>query len=428
MKKGEVEVILVGNELLKGERRDAHLAYVGTALATAGARVTGAHVIGDDPTAIAGLIRDRADDARAIVVSGGLGPTHDDITREGVAAGLGLELVWDEAQWKVINRMFERTGMTTDDSNRRQAYFPAGAEVMPNPRGTAAGFMVERSDLLVAVLPGPPREFNPMLDSHVVPRIAKIFDRPPLFRETFRTTGIGESTMTPLVSPIFDAFADRFDVSSLPHLGGVDIVLTAKPGAASIDDSRSAAADFEAKLRDVLGDKVYAKGAESLESVVGRMLTERGETLAIAESLTGGLIGKRVTDVPGSSAYLLADVVAYSNAAKVDFLGVAEASLEHHGAVSETVCREMAEGVRHRTGATWGISTTGIAGPDGGTESKPVGLTWYGVAWQGGHKVAHRVFPGMRGDVRERVVFAALLQLYRILLEKPKGRTGLRST
>lgn len=412
MKKGEIEIILVGDELLKGERRDAHLAFIGNLLATIGVRVTAAHAIGDDRHAIAALLRDRVDDARAIIVSGGLGPTHDDITREGVADGLGLELQYREEEWQTIVKIFEQFGVDADESNSRQAYFPEGAVVIANPKGTAAGFMVEREDLLVAVLPGPPRELNAMMRGPVIDRLNVIFQREPIFKETFRTCGIGESTMTPLVKPIFDEFAGDFVVSSLPHLGGVDIVLTQKSGVAGIDRVRTRAGAFEKRLREALGTKLYATGDDTLEAVIGGVLAERGETLAVAESLTGGLLGKRFTDVPGSSRYLLADVVAYSDESKVTFLGVGEGTLRRQGAVSETVCRQMAEGARQRCNATYGLATTGIAGPDGGSDEKPVGLTYYGLVWDGGAVIKHRVFPGGREDVRERVAFATFFLLH----------------
>lgn len=250
----------------------------------------------------------------------------------------------------------------------------------------------------------------------LVARVTKLFNRPKLLRATFRTTGIGESAMTKDVQPIFDEVSDVFTVASLPNIGGVDIVITQLPGVDDGERVAEAAATFEKKLRAVLGDRVYEKGERALEEVIGDMLTSRGETLALAESLTGGWLGKRMTDTPGSSAYFLSDVVAYSNAAKVDLVGVKSASLDAHGAVSEVVCREMAAGIRERSGATWALATTGIAGPGGGSDDKPVGLTYYGVAWQGGTDIRHAVFPGDRDTIRQRVNFAALYLLYRELL------------
>lgn len=414
MKSSEVEVVLVGNELLKGDRRDAHLAYIGRVSMSVGVRVSAAHVVGDDGRCIARLIGERIRESRVLIVSGGLGPTHDDVTREGVAEGLGLSLRFDEGEWRTIQKIFAGFGRTADDSNRRQAYFPEGATPIANARGTAAGFMIEQTGCLVAVLPGPPRELIPMMESVVVPRMKDIFSRAPLFTTTYRTTGIGESSMTPLVGPIFERF-DDFDFSSLPHIGGVDLIATQKTAGADAEALRARAVELEKALRVALGEKLYATGKSSLDEALGAALALRGETLAVAESLTGGLIGKRLTDVPGSSRYLLADVVAYSNDAKIDFLGVKADTLIEHGAVSEPVCGEMADGVRQKTGATYGLSTTGIAGPDGGTADKPVGLTYIGLASTDLAVVEHRVFPGAREDVRERVAFAALWLLHRHL-------------
>ncbi|MCZ6766667.1 MAG: CinA family nicotinamide mononucleotide deamidase-related protein [bacterium] len=413
-KTSEVEIILVGNELLKGERRDSHAQFIGNLIGTIGVRLTRAHIVPDDREIIGDTVRRRMRSARAIVVSGGLGPTHDDITREAVADGLGASLEFREDQWKWIVGVFSRFNKTPHESNKRQAYFPPGSEVIPNALGTAPGFMIEKDGCLVAVLPGPPRELRPMMESTVLDKLQSIFRRDPLFTETFRTTGIGESDMTPKVGPLFANFEKEFVVSSLPHLGGVDVVLTARTDG-DLKKLKKRADKFEASLREILGAHVFGKGTRSFQAVVGDLLIKRGETLGVSESLTGGLIGKNLTDTPGSSAYLLADVVAYSNESKVEFVGVRKASLKKHGAVSEVVCREMAAGIRARTDATYGLATTGIAGPDGGTKEKPVGLTYFGLASGDGEEIRHRVFPGDRITIRERVAYATLYLLYRKL-------------
>jgi nicotinamide-nucleotide amidase len=411
----DARVVLVGNELLKGERRDAHLAFVGRAMLATGMQVSTAQVVGDDRAEIARVIREQLRGAKVLIVCGGLGPTHDDVTREGVAAALGLPLEFSEEHWKEIQGVFQKFGRQAGESNRQQAYFPKGATAIPNLRGTAPGFAIERNDCFIVVLPGPPKELIPMMEKVVLPRIGQISNKRQLYTEVFRTTGVGESAMTPHLQPILERH-DAFNVSSLPHVGGVDIAITQKPDAADRERVERQARTFEEELRRYLGPKLYAKGSESLESVIGRELVDSGATLAIAESITGGLIGKRFTDVPGSSRYLLADVVAYSNESKVTLLGVSPKALEDHGAVSEITCREMAEGIRRETGATWAIATTGIAGPSGATEEKPVGLAFYGVSWGGGAEFRERVFPGNREDVRERVTFATLLLLHEQLV------------
>ena len=411
-KEFDVELVLVGDELLKGERRDAHVAFLGASLLQLGVRVGGAHFVGDDRAQIARAVGASTKQARVVVVSGGLGPTHDDITREGVADAVKLPLEFDEEQWQVIQDIFAKFGRTADESNRQQAYFPKGAEPIANANGTAAGFTVERDGSLVVVLPGPPRELIPMWENVVAKRIDRIFERPALYRETFRTTGIGESAMTSHVQPIYDAHQDVFGIASLPHIGGVDIVITQKPDVTDRELVEQKARTFEKELRDYLGHRLYAKGDASLEEVIGDALVEQGATLAIAESLTGGYLGKRITDVPGSSRYLLADIVAYNNEAKVEFLGVSQKTLDEHGAVSGAVCQEMAHGVRRKTGATYALATTGIAGPTGGSKEKPVGLTYYGLSWDGGQEIRHSIFPGDRAAVRERVNYATLLLLH----------------
>ena len=412
-RKTEIEIILVGNELLNGLRRDAHATFVGRRLASIGVRLSGAHIVGDDRTKIAGVVRERLDKTSVLIISGGLGPTHDDITREGVAEALGLALDFDDNEWQTVKAIFANVGKEADPSNRRQAYFPTGAKPIANPRGTAAGFSIEHEGCLVVVLPGPPNELNPMMDTSVLPIIRERFQRPPLLTRTFRTTGIGESSMTPLVQPTFDAHPE-FEIASLPHIGGVDIVITQREqvGQTAFDKS---AKKFQDQLTNVLGPKLYATGDASLESVIGARLVEQHSSLAVAESLTGGLIGKRITDVPGSSDYFLADVVAYSNDAKTSYLDVKDDTLQRFGAVSEEVCREMAAGVRRGTGATYGLATTGIAGPDGGSEEKPVGLCYYGLSWNGGERIIKRVFGGNRDDIRERVTYASLYLLHKQL-------------
>lgn len=376
-----------------------------------GLQLSAAHVVRDDREQIARLIKDRTRAARVLVVCGGLGPTHDDVTRAGVAAGLELPLEFSEEHWREIQRRFESFGRRADESNRQQAQFPQGAAPISNPRGTAPGFAIECDGCMVIVLPGPPRELVPMMEEVGLPKIAGLFEKAPLYGEVFRTTGIGESAMIPHLRPVFDKH-DAFDVSSLPNIGGVDIVITQKPSVVDRRRVEREAREFERNLRDYLGPKLYAKGGASLESVIGEALVESGATLALAESVTGGLIGKRITDVPGSSRYLAADVVAYSNTSKVSLLGVAEATLARHGAVSEAVCREMADGIRRETGATWALATTGIAGPAGATEEKPLGLTFYGLSWEGGAEIRERTFPGNREEIRERVAFAALFLLH----------------
>lgn len=412
----DVELIMVGDELLRGDRTDSHGGYIGRRLLEIGVRVGAAHIVGDDRAEIAGAVKERIRAADALIVTGGIGPTHDDVTREAVSEALGLPLEFDGTQWERIRAYFERLGRTASESNRRQAMFPKGATPIENARGTAPGFSVEALGCLVFVLPGPPGEFRAMVERAVLPALSRRFTRPPLFSRVFRTTGVGESQMAALLDSLSREFGE-FTLASLPHTAGVDLILRAKPGAVPLERIEETAARFEAKLRQGIGRHIYEAGDRSIEEIVGLMLTEREATIAVAESLTGGLVAKRLTDFPGSSRYTLAGVVAYSNESKVELLGVRRESLAAYGAVSEAVCREMADGIRSKTGATWGLSTTGIAGPGGGSAEKPVGICYYAVGGRGGCDVRRRVFGGSRGDVRERVAWAVLFLLYEKLLE-----------
>jgi nicotinamide-nucleotide amidase len=323
-----------------------------------------------------------------------------------------VPLEFNDTAWKEIQAYFTKIKRPIADSNRRQAFFPAGATYISNTKGTAPGFYMRPADCLIVVLPGPPHELKAMVESTIVPMLPSIFgEREPVFTESFRSTGIGESTLASMLEDIFPKY-DQFGFSSLFSASGVDIIITAQAGGAKQAALIAQADKLGRELEERLGSKFYGRSGSTLEGRVGELLSRRLETISVAESLTGGLIGKRLTDVPGSSNYFLADVVAYSNPAKMDLLGVAEKTLIKVGAVSEQVAAEMARGIRQRTGASWGLSTTGIAGPDGGSPEKPTGLCYYGLAWAGGVTVKCYEFPGSRELVRERVTYAALALLF----------------
>jgi nicotinamide-nucleotide amidase len=411
------ELILIGSELLNGSRSDSHLAFLGRSLAEAGIVLERCSAVGDDARRIADIAREAANRSDLLIVSGGLGPTIDDVTRDAIAAAFKKPLELDREALTALERFFERIDVPLSDATRRQAYFPAGARPLPNRVGTAAGFALELPECLLFILPGPPRELRPMVLEYVIPQLRSKFSEPPLYSRTFRTAGVGESALAELFEPLYERFS-LFSFSSLPARGCVDIIVTEKrdaPAGLAIDER---AAALETELKRLLGVRLYGTGEATLEGAVGELLARRRETLSIAESLTGGMLGTRLTDMPGSSRFLLADVVAYSDEAKSDFLGVAGETLLAFGAVSEQVCAEMADGVRRRTDASWGIATTGIAGPDGGSGHKPVGLCYYGMSWRGGSDIRRSVFPGSRAHVRERVTNALLLMLYEKLYER----------
>jgi nicotinamide-nucleotide amidase len=401
MKALDVAVIVVGDEILKGDRPDAHLSFIASRLIRGGVRVGHATVVGDDVDSIAAAVAKAAESARVLILTGGLGPTPDDITRRGVARAFDLELEFHEPSWQAIQKFFSERGYTAAENNRQQAEFPEGSDVIPNPLGTAPGFCLERPENTVFVMPGPSVEVHRMFEESVAPRIERLFGRDPVRVETFRTIGVGESHLRTILGDELDAI-ESYAVSYIPSRIAVDVVLTEKAGLEGRDLLDKEADRFERQLRKKTGNKFFERGKRSLFGVVQDRLIGRGESLAVAESLTGGWIGKQFTDLPGSSEYFLADVVAYSNEAKTEFLGVKTETLETYGAVSEEVCTEMAHGVRHRTGATYGLATTGIAGPTGATPQKPLGLTYIGVSWDGGCTVKRLVYAGTRDDVRQR--------------------------
>jgi nicotinamide-nucleotide amidase len=408
--RNDVEVILVGDELLRGERSDRHLAFLGRVLRPAGVRIARAHVGGDRAAEIAAVVRERLAHARVLILTGGLGPTEDDVTREGVAEALGTPLDFDEPTWKWILEFFATRGRTATDANRRQAHFPRGAEIMGNARGTAPGFYVQSEGAHVFVLPGPPAELQPMVHEFVMPRVSRLFEREPLRVETFRTIGVGESQLVEMLGDAATGL-NGFGISWLPTVAGVDIVLTQRrDSAANVMNEESER--LHERLLETLGSKYFERGERPIGKVVGDMLLARGETVAAAESLTGGTVARLFTEHSGSSAWFLASTIAYADATKVDLLGVRADTIEQFGAVSEETCTDMAHGIRRRAKATYGLATTGIAGPTGATAHKPVGLTFIGVAFEGGVQVKRLIYPGDRSAIRDRAAHGVLWLLF----------------
>lgn len=410
MNRHDLEVLLVGNELLRGERRDAHLAHIGQAVQRAGLKVDECHAVGDDVVAIASKVRERLPRTRALVVTGGLGPTDDDVTREGVAEAVGVALEFRADTWREIEAFMGARGRTATEANRRQAHFPHGAEVLANALGTAPGFALAAEGAHVFVLPGPPPELQPMFDALVLPRLSALFAREPLRVETFRTIGVAESQLFDLLQATTFALT-AYTVSWLPSLSGVDVVLTQTRDAAR-DRLDSEADGLDARMRELLGTKYYERGTRPLARVIGDALGTRGETVAAAESLTGGTVARLFTEHAGSSGYFMASAVTYSNESKTALLGVRSETIEQFGAVSEETCTEMAHGARRRANATYGLATTGVAGPGGGTVQKPVGLVFIGVAWDGGSQIKRVIYPGDRAAIRDRAAHGVLWLLH----------------
>ena len=399
-----IEILNTGTELLLGNTLNTHGAWFGRELFKLGLRV-GRQVTVPDGDAIRESLSEAVGRADVVIVTGGLGPTSDDLTREITAEVLGLELILDEAGLRSLEAFFAARGRPMVEANRKQAMSPVGADILPNPNGTAPGVYVPprlngRGNCAVFLLPGPPRELYPMFKAEVVPRLRALsgIDVPPLALE-LKFTGIGESDFHDGIDDQLAAMAG-LEYGYCARIGEVDLRL--------IGDAETIARGRELAIGAFSRQLVSDDGA-SLEQVVLRNLEARGWKLAVAESCTGGLICSRLTDVAGASAVLTHGFVTYANEAKVEMLGVSEEALAEHGAVSETVAREMAEGALRVSGAQVAVAVTGIAGPGGGSEEKPVGTAWIGLAMEGVETIAVKIYqPRNRKDFKLAVSQAAL--------------------
>jgi nicotinamide-nucleotide amidase len=416
----KASIIAVGSELLTPFRVDTNSLAITARLNAAGYDVTSKVIVGDDIGLLERVLAQEVGVVDLIVCTGGLGPTADDITRDAVARLLGRSLQFDESIAASIRERFARRGIVMPDINLRQAMVPERAAVIPNRNGTAPGLWLEEPSTRLVLLPGPPREMLPMLDAVIQDRLAGSTTG-GLFRRVLKMTGRSESEVDQLAHPVYSQWRDRavpIDTTILAVSGQIELHLTAaaqEPGAAERVLNQAVS-----ELREVLGDAVYSVDGRSIEAVVGEMLRERGLTLAVAESCTGGLLASRITDVPGSSNYFDRGVVCYSNRAKIEWLGVDEAVLAEHGAVSEPVARAMAAGVRSRAGASVGIGVTGIAGPGGGTPQKPVGTVVIAVAIGDALQVVRTFrFPGGRDLVKFQSATAALNMMRLALRDHP---------
>jgi nicotinamide-nucleotide amidase len=411
------EILAVGSELLTPYRSDTNSLYLTSKLNELGVDVRAKAVVRDDRDAIAAGLTLALTRADLVVLTGGLGPTADDVTREAVAQALELPLEEDARTLESIARRFATRGLTMPSINARQALVPSGAEVLPNSQGTAPGLWIEHGGRVVVLLPGPPRELQPMVDAHVLPRLARLAGERVLKRRVIRMAGRAESSVDQAAQPIYSTFAAwpvPIETTILAGGGQIELHLTARGHA---DDALDRALDEAVcQLTDVLGTAVFSIDGRTIEQVVGDLLRERGLTIAVAESCTGGLVMGRLTRVSGSSAWVVGGTVAYANEVKVRELGVSASSLAEHGAVSEPVATAMASGVAARFGAGVGVGITGIAGPTGGTKEKPVGTVAIAV-WQSAskHHVRTSVFVGDRESIRGYAALAALDMVRRLL-------------
>ncbi len=418
-------IVSCGDELTTGRIADTNAAFLASALGDIGIAVVAVLVVGDEPDRIMWAWRLAIEQGDVVIATGGLGPTADDLTTETLARMLDRPLVRDEGVADHIRRFFASVGRSMPSNNLKQADFPAGAIIIENPLGTAPGYRLAVQDGAVGahlvVMPGVPREMKRMWNDSVLPWLREVRGSRRVFAcRTFQTFGLSESGLDERLSGAIGPQVARVSFrASFPEIS-VKVTVAGEPGQAETLLARVAE-----RGRVRIAEYVYGEGADTLESVVGRLLSERGLTLAVAESCTGGLVGHRVTNVPGSSAYFTEGVVCYSDAAKQRLLGVRPDTLQVHGAVSEDTAREMAVGVRERAGSGLGLATTGIAGPDGGTAEKPVGTVCLALASDAGVVSRRYQLWGTRDWIKLLTSQLALDWVRRHLLGLPVIEAGI---
>lgn len=404
----KAEIVSTGTELLLGETLNTSAHYLTGKLSSLGIEVDYHTTVGDNPQRLEQILRQAIDRADLVVTTGGLGPTVDDLTKELVAKVLDLKMEIDALSLEQIKQFFSRRKALMPASNEKQAFFPIGSKILPNPLGTAPGAIITKNGKNIIILPGPPFEMQPMFNNYVWPELIQMIgpDVERMNERVLKVFGIGESA----IEKVLD------DLMNLPHLtmallakrAEMHIRLVARSTEISSEEAKKALDQVEGEIRHRLGNKVFGKDQETMISIVGKILNNKNWTISSAESCTGGLLGAAFTQEPGSSKFYLGGVVSYSNSLKQGLLEVKEESLKAFGAVSEEVAKEMAEGIRAKTGSDLAISTTGIAGPDGGSNEKPVGLVYIGFATAKGVSAEKFQFYGERESVRQLTVQAAL--------------------
>ncbi len=407
------EIIAIGSELLTPTKTDTNSLWLTEKLNDIGIEVMLKTIVGDDGARLEEAVRDAMKRSDVVITTGGLGPTEDDITREFTARAVDRQLVYHDEIEARLRERFRSWGREMPDINKRQAYVIEGAEILPNPNGSAVGMLAEIDGKLLIVLPGPPRENQPMFLDHVFSTLKAIAGEVYVNRRILKVSGLGESAVDEVAAPIYKAYP-TVQTSILFNKSEVEIHIAAR--ASDPDEAKRTTDELAGKLAEALGTAVFSTSGETLEAVIGRLLLDRGQTVAVAESCTGGLIGQRITSVPGSSSYFMEGAITYSNAAKIRTLGVSSEIIEAHGAVSSECAEAMAAGIRTYAATDHAISVTGIAGPDGGTPEKPVGTVFIGYAGPGGVRSIKIVVPGDRYLVRWRASSAALDLLRRQIL------------
>ena len=407
------EIIAIGSELLTPDRTDTNSLWLTEKLNGIGIEVKLKTIVGDDDARLEEAIRDALRRSSIVITTGGLGPTEDDITRKIAARAMSRRLIFNEKVLEEIRARFQSFGRAMPEINSRQAMVIEGAEVLPNPNGSAPGMFLEHDNRSVVLLPGPPREMKPMFENFVLQKLTSRAGDVRVVRRVLRVAGMGESAVDERIAPVYTQYKNP-QTTILFNRSEIEIHLTAQ--AKTEREAELLLDGLAGQIEERLGQSIFAFRGEKMEEVVGLRLAVGGFTLAVAESCTGGLISQRLTEVAGSSVYFMEGVVAYSNEAKTRTLYVDPELIQTHGAVSAEVAEAMAEGVRRRAGADFGISVTGIAGPGGGSEDKPVGLVYIALADDAHTEHRKLQIPGDRHLIRWRASQAALDLLRRRLI------------
>lgn len=418
----KAEVIAVGSEMLTPTHVDTNSLFITERLNEIGIDLQGKSVAGDDREVLKSIVADALDRCNLLILTGGLGPTDDDLTRDVVADLIGQPLEYHAYIFDAIEKRFAARGLRTPEINRRQAMVPRGAAVLPNKNGTAPGLWIQHGEKLIVLLPGPPRELKPMFESVIQERLLGHVGASRLFRRLLRITGQSESSVEEKMQPLYArwlAAPTKITTTILASLGQIELHLTAM--ASNADEGHRALDTAVAEVRQALGRDLFSTNSETMQQIVGELLRERGFRIAAAESCTGGLVMARLTEVPGSSDYVDRGVVVYSNQSKTDLLGVPESLIATHGAVSEPVAEAMARGMVRLAATDFGVGITGVAGPTGGTPEKPVGMVAIAAAWARNGTIDTRVrtfnFVGGREMVRFQASQAALDMVRRWMTE-----------
>jgi nicotinamide-nucleotide amidase len=411
------EIIAVGSEMLTPERVDTNSLYLTGELNNLGVEVVAKSVIGDDRERLAGAVRRIMARSQILVISGGLGPTEDDLTREAVAQALDRKLTYSAEIADALERRFTKARRVMSDVNKRQAFVIEGADILPNDRGTAPGQWIEESGSVAMLLPGPPHELKAMFERQCLPRLARIVPRQAIRTLVLRVAGMAESDLDQLIAPVYTKY--RNPVTTILAASG-DIQVHLRACCATPEEADALLAEVAGPIDVLLGDRVYSRNGDAMETVIGNLLRQNRATLAVAESCTGGLLGERITSVPGSSDYFIGGFLTYADAAKIEMLGVPPEMIERFGAVSKETAEAMAAGARLRTGATYALSVTGVAGPNPATGPGgvpiPVGTVHVAVADCAGVRAVQRIMLGYRQHIRAFTAQMALDLLRRRVL------------